>query len=111
VTAATTITIVSAFRFNQDLDLVKGHGWRLFDPTGLQRIRFANKLHVLAQVALATDASEFTATLHEIAAAGQLSDLRWPDFSDYRIHVTTSYEAANYAPAWLNNNEPNKRRC
>ncbi len=53
--------------------------------------------------------SEFAATLRQIVAAGQLSDLRWPDFSDYRIHVTNFYEAANYAPAWLNNNEPTQQ--
>jgi murein L,D-transpeptidase YcbB/YkuD len=63
-----------------------------------------------SQVAPAADASsEFAATLHQIAAAGQLSDLRWPDFSDYRIHVTNFYEAANYAPAWLNNDEPTQQ--
>jgi|HubBroStandDraft_2_1064218.scaffolds.fasta_scaffold00064_28 murein L,D-transpeptidase YcbB/YkuD len=53
--------------------------------------------------------SEFAATLRQIAAAGQLSDLRWSDFSDYRIHVTNFYEAANYAPAWLNNDEPTQQ--
>jgi len=53
--------------------------------------------------------SEFAATLRQIAAAGQLSDLRWPDFSDYRIHVTNFYEAGGYAPAWLNNNEPTQQ--
>ena len=63
-----------------------------------------------SQIAPAADASsEFAATLHQIAAAGQLSDLRWPDFSDYRIHVTNFYEAANYAPAWLNNDEPTQQ--
>jgi murein L,D-transpeptidase YcbB/YkuD len=63
-----------------------------------------------SQVAHAADASsEFAATLRQIAAAGQLADLRWPDFSDYRIHVTNFYEATNYAPAWLNNDEPTQQ--
>jgi murein L,D-transpeptidase YcbB/YkuD len=63
-----------------------------------------------SQVAVTADASsEFATTLRQIAAAGQLSDLRWPDFSDYRIHVTNFYEASNYAPAWLNNNEPTQQ--
>jgi murein L,D-transpeptidase YcbB/YkuD len=53
--------------------------------------------------------SEFAATLRQIAAAGQLSDLRWPDFSDYRTHVTNFYDAVGYAPAWLNNNEPTQQ--
>jgi L,D-transpeptidase YcbB len=59
--------------------------------------------------AAADASSEFAATLRQIAAAGQLSDLRWPDFSDYRIHVTNFYEAASYAPAWLNNYEPTQQ--
>jgi murein L,D-transpeptidase YcbB/YkuD len=63
-----------------------------------------------SQVATTADpSSEFASTLRQIAAAGQLSDLRWPDFSDYRIHVTNFYDAANYAPAWLNNNEPTQQ--
>jgi murein L,D-transpeptidase YcbB/YkuD len=63
-----------------------------------------------SQVAATADASsEFATTLRQIAASGQLSDLRWPDFSDYRIHVTNFYEASNYAPAWLNNNEPTQQ--
>jgi murein L,D-transpeptidase YcbB/YkuD len=63
-----------------------------------------------SQVAAAADpSSEFAATLRQIAAAGQLSDLRWPDFSDYRIHVTNFYDAVNYAPAWLNINEPTQQ--
>jgi L,D-transpeptidase YcbB len=63
-----------------------------------------------SQVAAAADAlSEFAATLRQIAAAGQLSDLRWSDCSDYRIHITNFYNAANYAPAWLNNDEPTQQ--
>lgn len=38
-----------------------------------------------------------------LAEAGQLSDLRWPDFSDYRIHVKNFYEPAGYSLAWVRN--------
>jgi murein L,D-transpeptidase YcbB/YkuD len=62
-----------------------------------------------SQAATVDASSDFGATLRQIAAAGQLSDLRWPDFSDYRIHVTNFYEAANYSAAWLNNNEPTQQ--
>ncbi|MGA8491997.1 MAG: hypothetical protein WB711_16340, partial [Terriglobales bacterium] len=49
-----------------------------------------------------TDASSaFTAALREIAAAGKLPDLRWPDFFDYRLHVANFYDSIGYAPAWL----------
>jgi murein L,D-transpeptidase YcbB/YkuD len=59
--------------------------------------------------ARADAASEASATLREIAAAGRLSDLRWPDFSDYRSHVANFYDAAGYAPAWLRNHEPTQQ--
>jgi murein L,D-transpeptidase YcbB/YkuD len=59
--------------------------------------------------ARADAASEAIATLREIAAAGRLSDLRWPDFSDYRSHVANFYDAAGYAPAWLRNHEPTQQ--
>ncbi len=55
----------------------------------------------------ANDASsDFSGTLREIAAAGRLPDLRWPDFSDYRVHFTNFYDSTAYAPAWLRNNQP-----
>jgi murein L,D-transpeptidase YcbB/YkuD len=39
------------------------------------------------------------------ALAGQttLSELRWPDFSDYAIQVQKFYEPTGYAPAWIQN--------
>ena len=46
------------------------------------------------------------AVLRQIADAGQLADLRWPDFSDYRVHVKNFYEPAAYAPAWIRGGEP-----
>jgi L,D-transpeptidase YcbB len=58
----------------------------------------------------ANDASsDFSATLHKIAADGRLPDLRWPDFSDYRVHVTRFYDSTGYAPAWLRNNAPTQQ--
>ena len=38
--------------------------------------------------------------LRRLAAAGNLSDLHWPDFSDDRVHVHNFYEPTNYALAW-----------
>jgi murein L,D-transpeptidase YcbB/YkuD len=62
------------------------------------------------QAASSNNASpEFSATLREIAAAGRLPDLRWPDFSDYRVHITNFYDATGYAPAWLRNHEPTQQ--
>jgi hypothetical protein len=44
--------------------------------------------------------------LRAIAAAGQLAELRWPDFSDYRAHVQNFYQPAGYAPAWIREGRP-----
>src|SRR5271154_346313 len=44
--------------------------------------------------------------LRGIASAGQLPDLRWPDFSDYRTHVQTFYEPSGYMPAWIRDGQP-----
>jgi L,D-transpeptidase YcbB len=47
-----------------------------------------------------------SARLHEIAAAGRLASLSRPDFSDYRLHFQHAYETSNFAPLWLNGNQP-----
>jgi len=39
--------------------------------------------------------------LQQIGSAGQLSDLRWPNFSDYRLHFQNFYQPAGYALAWV----------
>jgi murein L,D-transpeptidase YcbB/YkuD len=50
--------------------------------------------------------SEANKVLRDIVAAGRLSDLRWPDFSDYRTHLKAFYEPSEYAVVWLLNHEP-----
>jgi murein L,D-transpeptidase YcbB/YkuD len=44
-----------------------------------------------------------------MAASGRLDDLRWPDFSDYRVHVENFYRASDYALAWVQDGQPSKR--
>src|ERR1700752_3818316 len=44
--------------------------------------------------------------LRDIVASGHLSDLRWPDFSDYVVWLTRFYEPAGYAPAWIQAGQP-----
>ncbi|HEY6292490.1 MAG TPA: hypothetical protein VI455_13155, partial [Terriglobia bacterium] len=39
--------------------------------------------------------------LEALVASGQLADLRWPDFTDYRAHVNDFYEPVQYALAWM----------
>jgi len=52
------------------------------------------------------DTAAISARLHQIAAAGNLADLHWPNFSDYRLHFQRVYEASNFTPVWLNNAQP-----
>ena len=42
-----------------------------------------------------------SARLQEIAVAGKLPVLRWPDFSDYRTDFLQLYQASNFSPFWL----------
>jgi len=38
--------------------------------------------------------------------AGTLSDLKWPNFSDYRGHVQHFYQPHDYALAWVHDSQP-----
>ena len=46
------------------------------------------------------------ATLRAIVQAGNLADLRWPDFSDYEKHVQKFYESYSYSLPWVKGMEP-----
>lgn len=50
-------------------------------------------------------AAALSVRLQEIAAAAKLSDLRWPDFSDFRADFQQLYQASNFAPLWLSADE------
>jgi murein L,D-transpeptidase YcbB/YkuD len=45
--------------------------------------------------------AEAEASLRGWIEAGRLSDLRWPDFSDYRVHVDNFYGPTGYTLAWV----------
>ena len=53
--------------------------------------------------------SDSAVALRTMAASGRLDDLRWPDFSDYRVHVENFYRASDYAPAWVQDGQPSTR--
>jgi len=59
----------------------------------------------LSGQAAATPA-ENPAALREVVEIGRLSDLRWPDFSDYRTILENFYAPSHYAPAWITNDQP-----
>ena len=46
------------------------------------------------------------ASLRAIIQAGNLSDLRWPDFSDYDKHVQKFYESYGYSLPWVRGMQP-----
>jgi L,D-transpeptidase YcbB len=50
--------------------------------------------------------SDGQASLRAIIQAGNLSDLRWPDFSDYKKHMQKFYESYGYSLPWVRGTEP-----
>ena len=49
---------------------------------------------------------EGQASLQAIIQAGNLSDLRWPDFSDYTAHVKKFYDSYGEALPWVRGMQP-----
>jgi L,D-transpeptidase YcbB len=50
--------------------------------------------------------SDGQGSLRTIIQAGNLSDLRWPDFSDYEKHMQKFYESYGYSLPWVRGSEP-----
>jgi len=50
--------------------------------------------------------AEGQASLRAIIQAGNLADLRWPDFSDYGKHMQKFYESYRYSLPWVRGMEP-----
>src|SRR5262245_11126732 len=61
----------------------------------------SNPAAVCRSESVAEDRSQAAAQIREIVASGKLSDLRWPDFSDYRPHLKSFYEPSGYSLAWV----------
>jgi murein L,D-transpeptidase YcbB/YkuD len=47
-----------------------------------------------------------TGPLRDLVTAGQLAELRWPNFVDYRTDVQTFYEASGFEGAWSRDSKP-----
>ncbi len=60
--------------------------------------------------ATATQASNLSTPtqgeLGALIAAGTLSDLRWPNFTDYRADVKKFYDSGSNSPAWIQSSQP-----
>ena len=52
------------------------------------------------------DSRETNSVLRDIIASARLADLRWPDFSDYKSHLTNFYEPSEYTPVWIQGIQP-----
>ena len=50
--------------------------------------------------------ADVSARLREIAASGRLVGMERGNFSDYRKLVQAAYEASDYAPLWVNGDQP-----
>jgi len=64
-------------------------------------------LFAILAITLPLDSGEATSAecksvLCDLTAAGRLPELRWPDYSDYRIQVQNCYETTGYTLAWMN---------
>ncbi|MGB6112812.1 MAG: hypothetical protein WBG35_16930, partial [Acidobacteriaceae bacterium] len=64
----------------------------------------ASSLQQTQPPAASPAATPLSVRLQEIAAAGKLSELRWPNFSDYRTDFLQLYQASNFSPLWLRAN-------
>jgi len=58
-----------------------------------------------AEAATVTFPQNTDSGIREIVSSGRLSDLRWPDFSDYRVHLENFYKPSTYGPAWIQGNQ------
>src|SRR5215467_11751793 len=47
-----------------------------------------------------------SSAIRDLVTSTQLSDLRWPNFTDYKAHVAEFYEFNGYTPAWLQGRQP-----
>ena len=47
--------------------------------------------------------------LHTLVRSGTLSDLRWPDFGDYRDDVSKFYQSSAYSLMWVTDMQPTQQ--
>lgn len=76
---------------------------RAADPAGSMQGQAAGLGSANAAMQLTPDGK---ALLHSIIEAGNLSDLRWPDFSDYRQLLTDFYSEYGFGLPWVHDGEP-----
>jgi murein L,D-transpeptidase YcbB/YkuD len=81
--------------------LLWGHG-----IGSARRTRAQSEISTTAAAAPQRLNAEGQASLRAIILAGNLPDLRWPDFSDYDKHVQKFYESYGYSLPWVREGKP-----
>ncbi|HYL46120.1 MAG TPA: L,D-transpeptidase family protein [Candidatus Limnocylindrales bacterium] len=76
---------------------------RAADSPGSVRVQSAGSGSANSPMPLTPDGK---ALLRSILDAGNLPDLRWPNFSDYRQLMTDFYSEYGYALPWIHDSEP-----
>lgn len=61
---------------------------------------------VCPQLAFAASPSALQNEICSLVVAGNLPDLRWPDFTRYRGQAQRFYADTQYAPAWIEEDQP-----
>lgn len=56
-----------------------------------------------------TQTADAASTLRSIVAAARVSDLRWPDFTDYRQSLQAFYTPTSFQLAWLRDSKPTEQ--
>jgi L,D-transpeptidase YcbB len=69
-------------------------------PTNCATPNFAIVVRRALAAALTSPPSTNT-EIQKILVSGRLSDLRWPDFSDYLVHLENFYKPSGYGLAWI----------
>ncbi len=77
-------------------------GSALCQPPAIGGSSAATARHEPAEIFSARDQEELKALI----GAGMLSDLRWPNFTDYRIDAGRFYESDSYSLAWVLDGQP-----
>jgi len=81
--------------------LLWGHG-----IGSAKRARAQSETSAKSAVAPQQLSAEGQGSLRAIILAGNLPDLRWPDFSDYDKHVQKFYESYGYSLPWVREGKP-----
>ena len=69
----------------------------------LRRIRCGAALLVLS---LAHLSSGQQVDIRTLVTSGNLEEMRWPNFSDYRNSTQEFYEPTGFTPAWVQGSQP-----